>query len=62
MLLSIHMYWYVLPLVLVISLVYSATRHEALGKILHQAVRLFGVILGVLAITTVILLVINSQT
>jgi len=31
--------WYALPLVVAISLVYSATRHELLGDILRGAVR-----------------------
>jgi hypothetical protein len=34
------MMWYSLPLIVVISLVYSATRHEAMGAILSHALRL----------------------
>jgi hypothetical protein len=33
--------WYMLPLALVISLVYSASRYEFPERILHRAVRLF---------------------
>lgn len=33
--------WYLLPLALVISLVYSASRFELPGRILHRATRLF---------------------
>jgi hypothetical protein len=33
--------WYMLPLALVISLVYSASRYELPERILHRAVRLF---------------------
>lgn len=58
---SIHIYFYVLPLIAVISLVYSATRHESLPRIFTQAARLFGVILGVLALTTAVLLAVNAM-
>ena len=33
--------WYMLPLAIVISLVYSASRYELPERILHRAVRLF---------------------
>ncbi|WP_435015758.1 hypothetical protein TA3x_003309 [Tundrisphaera sp. TA3] len=54
-------YAFILPLVTAISLVYSASRHEEWSRILPQAVRLFGAILGILLATTVILLIINTQ-
>jgi hypothetical protein len=57
---NINIYWYVLPLTLAISLVYSATRHEAWGPILRQAGRLCLMILGILVGTTAVLLLINS--
>lgn len=52
--------WYSVPLVVVISLVYAATRHELMGPILEHALR-FGlwvigfmaVVFGVLAIVSV---------
>ena len=31
--------WYAVPLIVVVSLVYSATRHETMGPILRHAVR-----------------------
>jgi hypothetical protein len=31
--------WYALPLIVAVSLVYSATRHEQLRPILHHALR-----------------------
>jgi hypothetical protein len=31
--------WYCLPAIIAISLVYSATRHEAMGAILHHGIR-----------------------
>jgi hypothetical protein len=37
--LEVSMLWYALPLVVAVSLVYAATRHEAMGPILHHAVR-----------------------
>lgn len=57
---AIHPYWYVIPLVLAISLVYSASRHESWRKILTQAARLAGMIFTVLLVTTAILLVVNT--
>lgn len=57
---SIHVYWFVIPLVLAISLVYAASRHESWRKIFAQAARLSGMIFGVLLVTTAILLVVNS--
>ena len=58
---TIHVYWFVLPLVVAISLVYSASRHESWRKIWFNAARLCTWILGVLVITMVILLAINTQ-
>jgi len=39
-LLAVAQIWYALPLIVSISLVYAATRHELVGPILHHAVRL----------------------
>ena len=57
----IHIYWFVLPLVLAISLVYSASRHEAWSRIWKHAFRLCSWILGLLVLTTAVLLLINTQ-
>ena len=54
-------YAYILPLVTAISLVYSASRHEEWSRIIPQALRLCGAILGILLVTTLVLLVINTQ-
>jgi hypothetical protein len=54
-------YWYVLPLVVAISLVYSASRHESWKKITIQAIRTSGLIMGILVFATVLLLLINTQ-
>ena len=58
---TIHVYWFVLPLVVAISLVYSASRHESWRKIWSHSLRLTTWILGVLAITTAVLLLINTR-
>ena len=39
-LLAVAQIWYALPLIVSISLVYAATRHELAGPILQHAVRL----------------------
>ena len=42
MLLAVHnLLWYLLPLALAVSLVYSASRFELPERILHRAARLF---------------------
>ena len=51
--------WYSLPLVVVISLVYAATRHELMRPILEHAVR-FGLwILGFMAAVFLVLVVLS---
>jgi hypothetical protein len=57
----IHVYWFVLPLVAAISLVYSASRHEDWRQIWSGAGRLAATILGILIATTLVLLFINSR-
>jgi hypothetical protein len=57
----INAYWFAPPLILVISLVYAASRHEAWPLIFRHATRLFLMIAGILAVVTLILLVINTQ-
>ena len=56
-----HLYWLILPLVIAISLVYSASRHEAWGRIWWHSLRLSVWILGILVIGTAVLLLINTQ-
>lgn len=52
--------WHLFPLLIVISLVYGATRHELAGPILANAIR-FGVwMLGFIAVVFVVLLLISS--
>jgi hypothetical protein len=57
----IHVYWFVLPLVVSISLVYAASRHESWPKIWRHAFRLCSWILGILVLTTAVLLLIITQ-
>jgi hypothetical protein len=54
-------YAFILPLVVAISLVYSASRYESWPRIWWQSLRLCGAIFGILLITTIILLLINTQ-
>ena len=56
----INQLWYALPLILVISLVYAATRHELMGPILVHAVRLGFWITGFMAAIFAVLLVVSK--
>ncbi len=58
---AMHVYWWILPLVLAISLVYSASRHEAWPKIWLHSARLGLWIIGLLGVATAVLLLINTQ-
>ena len=54
-------YWFAIPLVVAVSCVYSASRHESWGKIVIQSIRLSGMILGILVVAMALLLLINNQ-
>jgi hypothetical protein len=58
---TIHIYWFVLPLVVAISIVYSASRHESWRRIWYHSFRLCTWILGILVLTTAVLLLLNTQ-
>jgi hypothetical protein len=58
---SPHIYWLILPLVLSISLVYAASRHEAWPRIWSHALRLSLWIMGIMVAATALLLLINTQ-
>ncbi len=47
--------WYSLPLVVVVSLVYAATRHELMGPILQHATRMAAWVLGFMIMVFVVL-------
>ena len=55
---SKHM-WYALPLVVTVSLVYSATRHEQIVPILSHAVRFAAWIIGFMAIVLGVLMTLS---
>ena len=57
---TIPTYWFVLPLVVAMSCVYSASRYESWSRIAVHSVRLTGMILGVLFLAMALLLVVNS--
>jgi len=50
--------WYAIPLIVAVSLVYSATRHEEPREILHHAARIGAWIVGFMAVVLVVLLLI----
>ena len=58
---SSNIYWLILPLVVAISLVYSASRHEAWPRIWSRSFRLCLWILAILICTRALLLLINTQ-
>ena len=58
---NIPTYFFVLPLVIAMSFVYSASRYESLGKIVVHALRLAAMILGILFVAMALLLVMNTQ-
>jgi len=47
--------WYAFPLIVSISLVYGATRHELMGPILHNAIRAATWIVGFMVTIFVVL-------
>lgn len=57
----INQMWFAVPLIVVISLVYAATRHETMPAILSHAVRLGGWITGFMAVVFVILLILSAR-
>jgi hypothetical protein len=52
---DINMLWYLLPLIIAVSLVYSATRHEAMRPILYHAWRVGVWIVGFMLVVIVVL-------
>jgi hypothetical protein len=57
----INIFWFVIPLAVSISLVYAASRHESWRMIWSHAARLCVTILGVLLLSTLVLVLINTQ-
>lgn len=52
---SISVNWYLIPMVLIISLVYSASQYELPDKILRVSIKRFFYILAFMAVAFVIL-------
>ena len=52
---SISRTWYLLPLIVIVSLVYSASRYEGPGKVIRRAGRLFAQIAGFMAVVLALL-------
>jgi len=57
--LRVNDFWYALPLVVAISLVYAASRHEQTGLLLHHAARIALWIVGFMAALFVILMLLS---
>src|SRR5687768_5225885 len=51
--------WYALPLIVAVSLVYAATRHESMNEILQHAARVGSWIVGFMAVIFAVLAVIS---
>ena len=51
--------WYALPLIVSVSLVYAATRHEDMGPILNHSLRIGVWICGFMAIIFAVLLLLS---
>lgn len=50
--------WHLIPLIIAISLVYGATRHELMDQILGHAVRFGGWVLGFIGVLFAVLAVV----
>jgi hypothetical protein len=58
---GLGIYWFFLPLAVAVSLVYAASRHEEWSRIFGHALRLFGTIVAFMVVTTIVLLLVNTQ-
>jgi hypothetical protein len=54
-------FWFALPLIVAVSLVYAATRHEAMNEILRHAARVGGWILGFMVIVFGVLWIMSEM-
>ena len=57
--LATNQLWYALPLIVVVSLVYAATRHEQLVPILSHALRIGVWIVGFMVVVFLVLLAVS---
>ena len=53
--------WYALPLIVAVSLVYAATRHEPMREIVRHAARVGSWIVGFMAVIFVVLAIISAR-
>lgn len=53
--------WYAVPLIVVVSLVYSATRHELAGPIISGATRMAAWICGFMLVGFVLLFAVSAM-
>ena len=56
---TVHRTWFLVPLVIVVSLVYSASRYEMPDRILRRAARLSLTILGFMAAVFAVLVLLS---
>ncbi len=54
-----HQFWYLMPLLVVVSMVYAATRHEDILPILGHAVRFALWIIGFMLVVMAVLLLLG---
>jgi hypothetical protein len=54
-------FWYALPLIVSVSLVYAATRHEEVGPILAHAFRVAVWIIGFMLLVFAVLYLVSRQ-
>lgn len=59
---GIHQMWYALPLVVAISLVYAATRHEYMAPIFQHALRFAAWIVIFMAVVLGVLMAVSYFT
>ena len=58
---TVNVTWYLLPLAMIISLVYSASRFELPDRILRRAIWLFPQIIGFMGIVFAVLWVLSYK-
>jgi hypothetical protein len=58
---QINQFWYAVPLIVSVSLVYAATRHEQMRPILTHAVRVGAWIVGFMLLVFALLYWMNQQ-
>ncbi|HUT11273.1 MAG TPA: hypothetical protein VMY42_12300 [Thermoguttaceae bacterium] len=57
--LAVNDLWFAAPLIIAVSLVYSATRHEEMGPIISNALRVGVWVVGFMAVILLVLVLIS---